>query len=71
MNKVLIDTNIYSCAMRGDSSVTIALHEANHIGYRPFPLVSDCLVSEEVTRNRKTVMSWDNFLIHPVAVSIH
>ncbi len=32
MNKILIDTNIYSCAMRGDSSVTIALRQASHIG---------------------------------------
>jgi predicted nucleic acid-binding protein len=32
MNKVLIDTNIYSRAMRGDSSVTTALRQANHIG---------------------------------------
>jgi len=32
MNKVLIDTNIYSCAMRGDSSVTMVLRQASHIG---------------------------------------
>ena len=32
MNKILIDTNIYSSAMRGDSSVTSILRQANHIG---------------------------------------
>ncbi len=32
MNKILIDTNIYSRAMRGDLSVTTALRQVNHIG---------------------------------------
>ncbi len=32
MNKILIDTNIYSRAMRGDFNVTTALRQAHHIG---------------------------------------
>ena len=32
MNKILIDTNIYSRAMRGDPGVTTVLRQANHIG---------------------------------------
>jgi len=32
MNKILIDTNIYSRAMRDDLNVTTALRQANHIG---------------------------------------
>ena len=32
MNKILIDTNIYSRAMLGDSNVTAALRQVNHIG---------------------------------------
>lgn len=32
MNKILIDTNIYSCAMRGDIEVTSYLQQVSHIG---------------------------------------
>jgi len=32
MNRVLIDTNIYSLAMRGDPAVTAILREVSHIG---------------------------------------
>ena len=32
MNKIIIDTNIYSRAMRGDLQVTATLRQANHIG---------------------------------------
>ena len=32
MNKILIDINIYFCAMLGDSNVTAALRQVNHIG---------------------------------------
>ena len=32
MNKIIIDTNIYSRAMRDDLNVTTALRQANHIG---------------------------------------
>jgi len=37
MNKVLIDTNIYSQAMKGDPEVTAALRKIDHIG---FPTIS-------------------------------
>ena len=32
MNKILIDTNIYSCALRGDSEVVQVLRQVLHIG---------------------------------------
>jgi len=32
MNKVLIDTNIYSSALRGDQEVVQVLRQVNHIG---------------------------------------
>ncbi len=32
MNKILIDTNVYSRAMYGDLHVTTVLRQANHIG---------------------------------------
>ena len=32
MNRILIDTNIYSRAMHGDSSVIMVLRQARHIG---------------------------------------
>jgi len=32
MNKILIDTNIYSYAMRGDNEVTSCLQQVTHIG---------------------------------------
>lgn len=32
MNKILIDTNIYSYAMRGDKSITSYLQQVTHIG---------------------------------------
>ena len=33
MNKILIDTNIYSHAMRGDSEVISCLQQVTHIGF--------------------------------------
>ena len=33
MNKILIDTNIYSHAMRGDSEVISYLQQVTHIGF--------------------------------------
>ncbi len=32
MNRILIDTNIYSLALRGDSDVTAMLRQVSHIG---------------------------------------
>ncbi len=32
MNKILIDTNIYSSALRGDTKVAQVLRHVNHIG---------------------------------------
>lgn len=32
MNKILIDTNIYSCALKGDSEVVQILRQVLHIG---------------------------------------
>ena len=32
MNRILIDTNIYSLALRGDSDVVSTLRQVNHIG---------------------------------------
>jgi len=33
MNKILIDTNIYSYALRGDSDVIAILRQVSHIGF--------------------------------------
>jgi tRNA(fMet)-specific endonuclease VapC len=32
MNKILIDTNIYSCALRGDPEIVKVLRRVSHIG---------------------------------------
>ena len=56
MNKILIDTNIYSLAMRGDSSAISVLQEVSQIGITSISigeLLSGFKAGSKETENRK------------------
>ncbi len=54
MKKVLIDTNIYSLAMRGDAPIVSALRKIDQIGILQSVSVNFILVSKVATVKRKT-----------------
>ena len=56
MNKILIDTNIYSLAMRGDSGAISILQEVSQIGITSISigeLLSGFKAGSKETENRK------------------
>jgi tRNA(fMet)-specific endonuclease VapC len=56
MNKIIIDTNIYSCALRGDPEIVQVLRQVSHIGLSAISigeLLSGFKGGNRETENRK------------------
>ena len=68
MNKILIDTNIYSAALRGNSDIIEVLRQVSHIGISSISIGELLSGFKGGSRNKENRKELDQFLDSPRVV---